>query len=398
MSTTDAWSKAERLLCVRLDALGDVLMTGPAIRALRQARPGRSVTLLTSPAGAGAAELLPEVDEVIVYDAPWMKATPPRSDGRPELAMTERLRAGRFDAAVVFTVYSQNPLPSAFLCYLADVPLRLAHCRENPYQLLTDWAPDHEPGRLVRHEVRRQLDLVASVGARTADERMSLRVPAGARQRVAGRLRALGIDLGRPWVLIHPGASAPSRRYPPESFAEVARRLVAESGLPVVFTGNAAERPLVESIQAASGAPSVSLAGELSLGELAALVWLAPVLVANNTGPVHIAASVGTPVVDLYALTNPQHTPWGVPHRVLFHDVPCKFCYKSVCPEGHHDCLRLVPPGAVAGAARDLLAGGPARPESEPTDSPLEETWGWIRLGSTPPITTPPPASSATGG
>lgn len=69
-----------------------------------------------------------------------------------------------------------------------------------------------------------------------------------------------------------------------------------------------------------------------------------------------MAAAVGTPVVDLYALTNPQHTPWAVPARVLFHDVPCKYCYKSVCPEGHHDCLRRVTPESVAAAVRDLLA------------------------------------------
>ena len=79
-------------------------------------------------------------------------------------------------------------------------------------------------------------------------------------------------------------------------------------------------------------------------------------LVSNNSGPVHVAAAVGTPVVDLYALTNPQHTPWGVPHRVLFHDVPCRYCYKSVCPEGHHDCLRRVPPKAVVEAALSLLS------------------------------------------
>ncbi len=103
------------------------------------------------------------------------------------------------------------------------------------------------------------------------------------------------------------------------------------------------------------GVPSFSLAGELDLGELAALLAMAPLLIANNTGPVHIAAAVGTPVVDLYALTNPQHTPWGVPSRVLNHDVPCKYCYKSVCPEGHHDCLALVPPEAVVEAVWALL-------------------------------------------
>src|SRR4051794_30317380 len=120
------WANAKNLLAIRLDTLGDVLMTTPAIRALKEARPGRRVTLLTSPPGAAVAPLLPEIDECIVYDAPWLKATAPRADSRPEYAMAERLRDGGFDATVIFTVYSQNPLPSAFLCYLAGFPRRLA--------------------------------------------------------------------------------------------------------------------------------------------------------------------------------------------------------------------------------------------------------------------------------
>ena len=122
-----SWSDAGRVLAVRLDALGDVLMTTPALRALKDARPGRHLTLLTSPAGAAAAALVPEVDDVLAYEAPWMKATPPRTDSVADRTMIERVRAGRFDGAVVFTVYSQNPLPAAMLCYLAGVPRRLAH-------------------------------------------------------------------------------------------------------------------------------------------------------------------------------------------------------------------------------------------------------------------------------
>jgi ADP-heptose:LPS heptosyltransferase len=85
------------------------------------------------------------------------------------------------------------------------------------------------------------------------------------------------------------------------------------------------------------------------------LISQAPLLITNNTGPAHIAAAVGTPVVDLYALTNPQHTPWGVPSRVLNQSVPCKNCFKSICPEQHQHCLSLVKPEQVVSAALELL-------------------------------------------
>jgi ADP-heptose:LPS heptosyltransferase len=103
------------------------------------------------------------------------------------------------------------------------------------------------------------------------------------------------------------------------------------------------------------GDRALSLAGDLNLAELSALIERSPLLISNNTGPVHIASALGTAVVDLYALTNPQHTPWKVSSRVLFHDVPCKYCYKSVCPEGHHRCLSGVKPATVFEAASQLL-------------------------------------------
>lgn len=352
---TTGWEQAERVLAVRLDALGDVLMTSPALRAIRDSRSGRSVTLLTSPSGAAVAHLLPGVDAVIAHEAPWMKSDCGEPTGAAERSVIKRLRADRFDAAVIFTVYSQSPLPAALLCHLADIPLRLAHCRENPYHLLTDWVPEREPERLVRHEVRRQLDLVAHVGYRTDDERMRLRVPALARRSVQRRLQKHGLAGRRDWVVLHPGATAASRRYPPESFAAAARRLTEEQALTVVLTGSESEHDLIESVRTAMGVPSISFCGALELAEMAALIERAPLLIANNTGPVHLAAAVGTPVVDLYALTNPQHTPWAVPHRVLNHEVPCRHCYKSVCPEGHHDCLRRVEPAQVVTASLELL-------------------------------------------
>lgn len=364
----ERWHAAKNLLCIRLDYLGDVLMCTPALRALRESVPGRRITLLTSAGGAAAAPHIPEVDDVLTYAAPWMKSSQPHGSGF-DLAFAERLRAGGFDGAVIFTTWSQSPLPAAFLCYLAAIPLRLAHCRENPYQMLTDWLPETEPEQQVRHETRRQLDLVASIGCLTDNERLSFRIRDEDRAWIRERIGAGGIDASKPWLLCHPGASAASRRYPVGHWIEASRRLVQQAGFPLVFTGSRDEAALVDEIREGCGGKTTSLAGELDLGRLGAALSLATVAVSGNTGPAHIAAAAGTPVVDLYALTNPQHTPWQVPNRVLFRDVPCRFCYRSVCPQGHHRCLAGVEPGTVVDAVLSLVREG--RGGSPATDETL---------------------------
>jgi lipopolysaccharide heptosyltransferase II len=354
------WDKARNILCVRLDSLGDVLMCTPAMRALRDTRPRRTLTLLTSPGGAAAAPFIPEIDAVIAYEAPWMKSSAAHG-AATDIAFAGQLAEQAFDAAVIFTSYSQSALPAAFLCYLAGIPLRLAHCRENPYLMLTDWVAETEPDRLVRHEVRRQLDLVANAGARTENTRLSFALSAPDLATVAQHLASAGIAPDQRWILLHPGASAASRRYPSAHWANAIRQLADRLGWPLVLTGAAHETALVNEIREACGVPVHSLAGELSLGELGAALKLASVVVSNNTGPAHIAAAVGTPLVDLYALTNPQHTPWQVRHRVLYHDVPCRFCQKSVCPEGHNECLTKIPPERVVEAVCSLLEPGDIR-------------------------------------
>jgi lipopolysaccharide heptosyltransferase II len=353
------WRDARRILAVRLDNMGDVLMTTPALHALKRSAPGRRITLLSSPSGAAVAPFLDDVvDDVIAYDAPWVKNA---ADADPErdLALVRRLAAECFDAAVIFTVYSQNPLPAALVCHLAGIPLRLAHCRENPYVLLTDWVREREPAAVVRHEAERQLALVAAVGARTGDRRMRFAIPSTARERVGHLLESVRCTTYPRLVVVHPGASAPSRRYPAERFAEVVRLLADGRDCAIAVTGTAEERAAAAVVAAGGGGRPcvVNLAGLLGVGELGALIARAVVLVSNNTGPVHIASAVGTPVVDLYALTNPQHTPWQVPHRVLFRDVPCRYCYKSVCPHGDMACLAPVDPHEVVAAVDALLPG-----------------------------------------
>jgi lipopolysaccharide heptosyltransferase II len=363
----ERWHRARDVLAVRLDNLGDVLMTSPALAAIRESLPEARLTLLGSPSGVAASPHLPMVDDAIEFSASWVK--PMRDDddgdeagpGRAERRLIQTLAARRFDAAIVFTTCTQSALPAALLCRLAGIPLRLAHSRENPYALLSDWVPDPDVVETgMRHEVERQLALVARVGLHTRDDRLRFEPGRQARAALPFATQPAGLEPKRRYFVVHPGASAMSRRYPAALFGAAADLVARASGLLPVFSGSAAEEPLVAAARAAMSVPSVSLAGALGLGELGVLIERAEVLIANNSGPVHLAAALATPVVDLYALTNPQHTPWRVRCRVLSHDVPCRHCLKSVCPHGHNDCLRRIEPAAVADAALELLA--PTRP------------------------------------
>ncbi|WP_175190184.1 glycosyltransferase family 9 protein [Achromobacter dolens] len=353
------WNDCPHVLGIRLDNMGDVLMCTPALRALRQSGAKR-LSLLTSRAGARLAPFLPEVDTVMAYDAAWIKNA--SAGNADDLEAVARLRALRPDAAVVFTAYSQSALPAALLCHLAGVPRVLAYSRENPYRLISHWVRETEPAAGIRHEVRRQLDLVAQVGARTDQPGLSFQVRDEDRRSLASKLHRQGVTEPGGWICAHAGATAASRRYPAALMVRAltglrgeGRRILLLGGHedPALAPALAAARPLLPGL--------VDLSGELDLGEMGAALEAAAVLICNNSGPAHVAAALGVPVVDLYALTNPQHTPWMTPARVLSHDVPCKYCYRSVCPQGHHACLAEVPPESVVAAARELLASPGAR-------------------------------------
>ena len=278
-----AWDGAKRILCVRLDTLGDVLMCTPALRALRARLPGRALTLLSSASGAAAAPHIPELDAAIAWAAPWVKQG--TSDAAPDVAaMAARLAAQRFDAAVIFTSFSQSALPAALLCQLAGIALRLAHCPENPYALLSDWVAEPERAAPLRHEVQRQLDLVASIGCVTDRPRLSFTVREPDVVRVRALLRERGIDPERPWILLHPGASAPSRRYPARLWAQLIDLLAHRHGLPAVLSGLDHEAGLIGQIVQSCTVPAATLAGLLDLGQLGAAVSLATLAVTNNRG------------------------------------------------------------------------------------------------------------------
>lgn len=331
-----------RVLAVRLDGMGDVLLTGPALRQL--AAHSRGLDLLVSPAGAEVARLLPGVDGVIVADLPWTGFDPAPADPDALHALVVRLRDGAYDEAVVFTSYHQSPLPMALLLKWAGVPRVAGTSDDYPGSLLDlrhrrDGADD-DPGTGGSHEVEAACALATAAGF----------------PRVAGdddRLRLTTLGAGaarpRPYVVVHPSASVPSR----SPSAELARAVVLglrRAGWDVVVTGAADDE-----IACATGTfATTDLTGRTSLPELAEVLAGAACVVAPNTGPAHLAAAVGTPVVCLFAPVVPveRWAPRGIPVVVLGdQDAPCRGTRARTCPVPGHPCLDISPDDVVAAVA-----------------------------------------------
>lgn len=357
------WGEVHRLLAVRLDNVGDLVMLGPALRALRRRLPRARITLLASGAGERVAPLLPWADDVMVERVVWQdaRAELPLAPAR-ELALFERLAAGRFDAAVIFTSFSQTPWPAAYACYLAGIPMRAGQADDFGGSLLTHVVPAHERDG---HQVDRNLHLVEGLGFPVEDRHLEIRVPPAAEAAAARLLAEAGVAPGEPFVALAPGASCTARRYPPARFARVASLLVATTGLPVVVLASAKEEALADEIQAgaapAGTAPVVSLAGRTGVAELAAVIGRAALLVANDSGPMHLADALDRPMVVLFSGTDleSQWRPRGAPNRLLRRPTPCAPCYRFDCPY-EVACLDI-PPEEVAGHALALL-GDAVRP------------------------------------
>ncbi|MET3877685.1 glycosyltransferase family 9 protein [Chitinophaga sp. OAE865] len=314
------WKDCKKILCIRLDNMGDLLMSTPAFRALKESFHCH-LALLTSAAAAPVTADIPEIDQVIIFNAPWVKhdhvATP-----ETYRELVETLRKERFDAAIIFTVYSQNPLPAAMLAFEAGIPLRLAYCRENPYQLLSHWIPDEEPLHIIHHQVERDLNLAAYAGAEVISTKLSLQTHETHWPGIIKKMRLYGADHLKPWIVMHPMVQDAKRQYNFHKWVEIGRQVIARHQCQLLITGNTGEEADAETLKEAIGEGAVNLAGTLSVAEFALLIRKSPLVISVNTGTIHIAAATGTPVVVLYALTNLQHTPWRVRNEVLYFDVP----------------------------------------------------------------------------
>ncbi|MEV0621522.1 glycosyltransferase family 9 protein [Nonomuraea sp. NPDC050404] len=342
-------SKRPRVLVARLDDAGDVLLAGPAVRAVRTG--AREVVFLAGPHGRAAAELLPGVDRVIEWRAPWIDHTPPPVTGPQVAGLIEM--AGGIDEAVLLTSFHQSALPLALLLRLAGVARITAISNDYPGSLLD-----------VRHVVDESVDVPEAERMLAVARAAGFRLPAGDDGKLAVQRplpdiakftgQSIGVggvaDKGA-YVVVHPGTSAPARTWPADRHRQAVRELAGD-GHQVVVTGT--ERELTAYV---ASDVAVDLGGVTTLAELAAVIERAAVLVAGNTGPAHLAAAVGTPVVSLFAPVVPaaRWAPYGVPAVLLGdQEAPCRGSRARNCPVPGHPCLSHVTSEQVVKAVREL--------------------------------------------
>ncbi len=326
-----------RFLLVHPAFLGDTVFLGPAVRALKARWPGCEVGLVVSPRGEAVARQMPGVDEVFVFDKR-------RADSglRGILRLGARLRAFAPDVALV----SHPSARSGAVAWLSRAPRRIG------YAPLCNDKVTLDRGRPF---VERSLALVARAGASTTDRRISLDPPAA----LAGYADETLRGARRPVVGLVPGAEWGTKRWGPDRFAGLARRLGAD-GATVVVLGGPSERELARAIAEGSGVPVLDTTGN-SIAEALALLARCDLVVGGDTGLVHCARALGCPTVLLFGPTDPARHVFGDRERVARVALDCAPCHDhgpERCPLGHHRCMTELSIDDVERQARALLGAG----------------------------------------
>jgi ADP-heptose:LPS heptosyltransferase len=343
------WPSIRRLLVVRLDNLGDVIMTSPALRAVKVQWPAVHLTLLASPGGAPAAALLPWVDEVWIWRAVWQDLGRLAFDPARELAFIDELCRRRFDAALIVTSFSQSPHPVALACALAEIPVRIGRSREHGHALTCE--VPRVPDEL--HQVERNLSLIEAAGVSVLDRSLEIRIPPQAR--VAARQLLVERGVTGDYVLLSPWASCQARTFEPRRFALAASLLAQTTNLPVVVCGAERDCARADQVMEVLGANGIDLVGATDVCTFAALIADARLVLTQNTAALHLADALAVPQLVLYSGTDleSQWAPRASAHRLLRRETGCSPCYRFECPF-QHVCLDFTPE-QVADAGLRLL-------------------------------------------
>ncbi len=342
------------ILIIKMSALGDVIHALPVIRALKQGFPGARIDWLVEDGAAPIVRSHPGVDRVMVWRrGAWREAW--RSPARwPEAAVGIRRTAAellerRYDLALDL----QGLLKSGVWMGLSRARRKVGYhnAREGSRLFLTERIHNGDPDL---HAVERYLLLVEEIGGGRCTPEFGLTPSQDGREKLQELLRKAGWDGSAPYAVLVPGARWRTKQWDAASFSQTAQRIVTGLGLQVVVSGGPQDRSLGEMIIKGMRSPAMNLAGSTDISALTALMAGAAVVISTDSGPMHLAAAVGTPVVALFGPTAPWRTgPYGKGHKVLRAAISCSPCFLRKCHTRR--CMRQIEPGQVLDAVKDVL-------------------------------------------
>ncbi len=356
-----ATTAPSRILLLRLERIGDLLMVLDAIGLARELAPAATIDLAVGSWNADLAAIVPGVDRVHLLDVPWLARDDRRSSWPALMREARSWRRHAYDLAINF----EPDIRSNVLSWLSGARRRAGYWTGGGGAFLTE-ADAYDPTAHVRTNAERLVRraLRASDG-REGPAPQRLRLPDEARATADAALPARGIRL----VGVHASGGRPSKQWHPERFGDAAREISRRHGATVVLTGGPADRPLVDAVKAhLTGVPVVDVCGALELPALAAILARLDLFVTGDTGPMHLASAVGTPIVALFGPSDPRrYGPAGTTHEIVHTDVWCRPCGlvrqpPERCRDRVPDCLDGIDVAAVVAAADRVLAAAAARP------------------------------------
>lgn len=338
--------KPEKILIIRTDRLGDVILSTPVIKNLRIAFPNSYLAFMCRPYTKEALEGNPDLDEIIVYDKYGQ-----HKNFLSSLKFAFSLRKKKFDWAIILHPTNRAHL----LTFLAAIPFRIGWNKKMGF-LLTKKIP-HQKQKGEKHEMEYTLDILRRLNIPITDKNTYFPIKEKNQKRVEEILNQEGIPPGEKFIVIHPCASCPSKRWPPEYFSQLIKLLNKKSSLKVIVIAAQSETKFTKEIITQN--PVIDLSGKLSISEIGSLIKRAAVFISNDSGPVHIASAVNTPVIAIFGRKNAGLSPvrWkplGEKSFYFHKDAGCVYCLAHNCLKKFL-CLKKIKPEEVAEKALSFL-------------------------------------------
>ena len=323
----------KRILVVKLDHLGDVLLATPVFSNLRRAYPDAELHALTGAWSCVVLEKHPDVNKVLEYNSPVFCRTGQPTSLRETFQLYKQLRHQKYDLLVTL----RSDWRTLCFALLRVTPKRLDRAA---LQVANKLGVPQFTGT---HETTRNLDVLHKAGIPTPIQTPTFSVEGEDEKWASDFLEALQIDRERPLIAIHPGSPIPLKRWMPERYAELADWLIARKGAKILFVGVEAEMPIITEIQQLMQAESINIAGQTTLTQLASILHISHIFIGNDSGPMHLAAAVGTPTIGLYGPGDPtRFGPVGTKCRTIQSQMECPPCQGTTCRFGKDRCMSKI--------------------------------------------------------